>query len=71
MPSTMSEPTTTRDPYRRCETDCTHDLARGVLVSDLLGGEFVASVVAARAALTGERVADARRLAREWRRWSR
>ena len=23
------------DPYRRCEGGCTHDLARGVLVSDL------------------------------------
>ena len=27
------------DPYRRCEETCNHDLARGVLVSELLGGE--------------------------------
>ncbi len=23
------------DPYRRCEGDCTHDLARGVLILEL------------------------------------
>jgi len=27
------------DPYRRCEGSCTHDLARGVLVSELLAGD--------------------------------
>ena len=27
------------DPYRRCEGSCTHDLARGVLVSELLNNE--------------------------------
>ena len=27
------------DPFRRCEEVCTHDLARGLLVSELLGGE--------------------------------
>jgi hypothetical protein len=27
------------DPYRRCEGSCTHDLARGVLVSELLDGD--------------------------------
>jgi len=27
------------DPYRRCEGSCTHDLARGVLVSELLADE--------------------------------
>ncbi len=26
------------DPYRRCEEVCTHDLSRGVLVSELLSG---------------------------------
>ncbi len=27
------------DPYRRCEEQCNHDLARGILVSDLLEGD--------------------------------
>lgn len=27
------------DPYRRCEEQCNHDLARGVLVEDLLSGD--------------------------------
>ena len=28
------------DPYRHCETKgCTHDLAKGVLLSELLGGD--------------------------------
>jgi hypothetical protein len=27
------------DPYRRCEDHCNHDLVRGILVSDLLGGD--------------------------------
>lgn len=27
------------DPYGGCEGSCTHDLARGVLVSELLGEE--------------------------------
>lgn len=27
------------DPYRRCEASCTHDLARGVLVSELLASD--------------------------------
>jgi len=27
------------DPYRRCEDQCNHDLARGILVSDLLSGD--------------------------------
>lgn len=27
------------DPYRRCEGSCTHDLARGVLVSELLAAD--------------------------------
>lgn len=27
------------DPYRRCEDTCNHDLARGVLVSELLDGD--------------------------------
>ncbi len=27
------------DPYGGCEGSCTHDLARGVLVSELLGQE--------------------------------
>ncbi len=37
----MAAPDTiaTHDPYRRCEGSCTHDLARGVLVSDLLADE--------------------------------
>ncbi|MFQ5553942.1 MAG: hypothetical protein ACE5GC_01065 [Acidimicrobiia bacterium] len=31
--------TTRYDPYRHCERGCHHDLATGVLVSDLLGEE--------------------------------
>ncbi len=31
----MSTAETTLDPYRRCEDGCSHDLARGVLLSDL------------------------------------
>ena len=27
------------DPYRRCEDQCNHDLARGILVSELLSGD--------------------------------
>jgi len=27
------------DPYRACEQHCNHDLGRGVLISELLGGE--------------------------------
>lgn len=27
------------DPYRRCEEVCTHDLTRGILVSELLGDD--------------------------------
>ncbi len=27
------------DAYRTCEGSCTHDLARGVLISELLGRE--------------------------------
>ena len=27
------------DPYRRCEDQCNHDLARGILVSELLDGD--------------------------------
>ena len=33
------EPPTTHDTYRTCEASCTHDLARGVLVSELLTRE--------------------------------
>ncbi len=31
--------TPVHDPYGGCEGSCTHDLARGVLVSELLGEE--------------------------------
>jgi hypothetical protein len=27
------------DPYRGCEDGCSHDLAKGVLTSELLGGD--------------------------------
>jgi hypothetical protein len=27
------------DPYRRCEEVCTHDLTRGILVSELLSDD--------------------------------
>ena len=27
------------DPYRRCESGCPHDLSRGVLLQELLGGD--------------------------------
>ena len=27
------------DPYRNCERVCTHDLARGVTLAELLGGD--------------------------------
>ena len=27
------------DPYRSCEQHCNHDLARGVTIADLLGGD--------------------------------
>lgn len=27
------------DPYRRCEEQCNHDLARGILVSDLIADD--------------------------------
>ena len=27
------------DPYRACEQHCNHDLGRGALVSELLGGD--------------------------------
>lgn len=27
------------DPYRRCEEICTHDLARGVSIAELLGSD--------------------------------
>ena len=33
------------DPYRGCEKDCTHDLARGVLVSELLCGDGTGSQI--------------------------
>ena len=33
------EPTKTHDAYRTCEQSCTHDLARGVLVSELISAE--------------------------------
>jgi hypothetical protein len=29
----------TQDPNARCEESCTHDLARGVLVEELAGGD--------------------------------
>ena len=29
----------THDPYRRCEENCNHDLARGVTIAELLGGD--------------------------------
>jgi hypothetical protein len=29
----------TPDPYADCERVCTHDLAQGVLLSELLGGD--------------------------------
>jgi hypothetical protein len=35
----MSAATSTPDPYAHCERECTHDLARGVLLSELLGGD--------------------------------
>jgi len=35
----MSTAETTFDPYRRCEDGCSHDLARGVLLSDLRDGD--------------------------------
>lgn len=28
-----------RDPYRRCEQKCNHDLARGVSIAELLGSD--------------------------------
>lgn len=30
---------TQRDPYRRCERGCQHDLARGVSLEELLGAD--------------------------------
>lgn len=27
------------DPYQQCEEGCTHDLAAGLLIEDLLGGD--------------------------------
>ena len=35
MTSHVSEPP--RDPYRRCERGCQHDLGRGVSLAELLG----------------------------------
>lgn len=29
----------TQDPYHNCENRCNHDLVRGVLVEELLGGD--------------------------------
>jgi len=36
---TAAEAPNSYDTYRTCEGSCTHDLARGVLVSDLLNDE--------------------------------
>ena len=33
----QDEAAATRDPYAKCEKGCHHDLARAVLVSDLIG----------------------------------
>jgi hypothetical protein len=33
----MADDEIIRDPYRRCEDHCTHDLARGVTIAELLG----------------------------------
>ena len=27
------------DPYRKCEEHCNHDLVRGILIDELLGGD--------------------------------
>ncbi len=36
---TMGKKDQSRDPYRSCEKDCTHDLAKGVLTDELLSGD--------------------------------
>jgi hypothetical protein len=33
------EPVDRGDPYRTCEHHCNHDLARGVTIGELLGGD--------------------------------
>ena len=35
----MTTDTRTYDPFSKCEEACSHDLASGVLVEDLLGGD--------------------------------
>ena len=35
----MTKTPSTPDPYARCDEGCTHDLARGVLLEELLGGD--------------------------------
>jgi len=35
----MTRDTSRRDAYAWCERGCNHDLARGILVSDLLSGD--------------------------------
>ena len=39
MGMTAAQVAPAHDPYGGCEGSCTHDLARGVLVSELLGQE--------------------------------
>jgi hypothetical protein len=50
-----------RDPYRRCEDHCTHDLARGVTLAELLNADgphpdshLIVSFSLARAAILDE-----------------
>ena len=49
------------DPYRSCEQHCNHDLARGVTIAELLGGDgpyppgyLLVSFTSQRAALFNE-----------------
>lgn len=37
--TTAPQPGVVYDPYRKCLEMCTHDLARGVLISELHGGD--------------------------------
>ncbi len=57
MTSTMAEEHV-QDPYRACEEHCNHDLGRGALISELLGGDgpyppayLIASLTPSRAQL--------------------
>jgi len=36
---TAADATTIHDPYTRCEASCSHDLARGITVAELLDAD--------------------------------